>query len=83
MYNKTLKNDFKHFHTIFVLLNSFNVFLNSIRSFFDHFFVQLLNQRVNGFELIIVVGKIEAIVMLKFSKTLQNFEIYLNFIESL
>ena len=33
VYNKILKNYFKHFYTIFVLLNSFNISFNSIKLF--------------------------------------------------
>lgn len=83
VYKKTLKNHFKHFHTIFVLLNFFNILFSSIKLFFDYFSVQLLNQKVNVFQLITIVEKIEAIVKLKFSKTFKNFEIYFDFIEEL
>ena len=81
VYSQTLEDHVKHFHVIFDLLNSKNISLNSIKSFLDYFSIQLLEQKVDVFELITVVEKIETIAKLKFSKTLKDFEIYLNFIE--
>ena len=81
VYSQTLKNHVKHFHVIFDLLNSKNIFLSSIKLFLNYFSIQLLKQKVDVFELITVVEKIETIAKLKFSKTLKDFEIYLNFIE--
>ena len=81
IYNKTLKNHVQHLHTIFDLLRSRNISFSSIKNFLNYSSVQLLKQKVNAFDFIIVVEKIEIIVRFQFSKTLKNFEIYFEFTE--
>lgn len=81
IYSKSLKKYVKHLHIIFNLLNSFNVFLSSIKFFFDYFSISLLKHKINVFDFTIVVEKIETTATLKFSTTFKNLEIYLNFIE--
>ena len=81
IYSKTLKNHIKHLHAIFSLLKSFNISLNLEKSFLNYSSIQLLKQKVDVFDLIIVSEKIEAIIKFEFLRNLKNFEIYLDFIE--
>ena len=81
VYSKTLNDHIKHLKSIFELLQSLNIFLSSIKSFLKYSSVQLLEQKVNAFELTTTTEKIEAIVKLNFFKTLKNLEIYFDFIE--
>ena len=81
VYSQTLEDHVKHLHVIFDLLNSKNISLSSIKLFLNYFSIQLLKRKVDVFELITVAEKLETIAKLKFSKTLKDFEIYLNFIE--
>ena len=81
IYSKTLNDHIQHLHTIFSLLQSFNISLNSFKSFLNYFSMQLLKQKVNAFDLTTATEKIKIIVKFEFFKTLKDFEIYLNFIE--
>ena len=81
VYSKTLDDHIQHLHTIFSLLQSLNISLNSFKSFLNYSSMQLLEQKVNAFDLTTATEKIETIVKLEFFKTLKDFETYLDFIE--
>ena len=81
IFNNTLEKHVVHFHSIFELLNSYDISLFSKKSFFDYFIVAFLEQKMNVFDFIIVVDKLEIIVKLNFFYILKNFETYLKFIE--
>ena len=81
IYSKILNDHIKHLKSIFELLQFLNIFLSSIKSFLKYSSVQLLEQKVNAFELTTTTAKIKVIVKLNFLKILKNFEIYFDFIE--
>lgn len=81
IYSKTLKDHIQHLHTIFDLLRSRNISLSSIKIFLDYSSVQLLEQKIDAFDFITAVEKIEVIVRLQFSETFKDLEIYLEFTE--
>ena len=81
VYSKTFDDHIQHLHTIFSLLQFFNISLSSFKSFLNYSSIQLLEQKVNAFDLTTATEKIETIVKLEFFKTLKNLETYFDFIE--
>ena len=81
IFNNTLEKHVAHLHSMFELFNSYDINLFSKKFFFDYFIVALLEQKMNVFDFIIVVDKLEIIIKFDFSYILKNFEIYLRFIE--
>ena len=80
---KTLKNHVKHFYQTFNTLNSNNIFLQSMKVFIDYSIVQLLNQKVNFFDLTTIENKFRIIALLKFLKNFRQLKNYLSLIEFL
>lgn len=74
-----LKKHLQHLHTIFDLFSTIDISIKSIKAFFNFSDVQLLEQHVDFLELFIFENKLAVIVKLKFSKTLKEFETYLEF----
>ena len=80
---KTLKDHVKHFYQTFNTLNLNNIFLQSTKVFIDYSIVQLLNQKVNFFDLTTIENKFRVIILLKFFKSLRQLKSYLSLIEFL
>ena len=81
IFNKTLKKHLIHLREIFQLLNSYNIRLSFKKSFLKYFIVVLLKQKIDAFEFTIIADKLIAIVNLRFSYTLKNFEKNFDFIK--
>ena len=81
IFNKTLEKHLIHLYKVFNLLKLYDIRLSSKKSYLKYFIVVLLNQRINVFELTIVVDKLIAIVNFQFFYILKNLKIYLNFIK--
>ena len=81
VFNRILKKHVNYLRQIFQLLNLYDIRLSFKKSYFDVFFVALLNQKMNVFDLIITANKLAVIVNLKYFHTLKDLKIYLNFIE--
>ena len=81
IFSHTLKKHVSHLRQIFQLLNLYDIRLSLKKSYFDYSTVALLSQKMNAFDLIIAANKLAAIVNLKYSHTLKNLKIYLNFTE--
>lgn len=79
IFSRTLNKHIEHFYKIFNLFNRFYINLSSTKSFFEHFTIQLLNFKVNVFDLFTIKEKLKAIINLKFLKTLQDLKIYFEF----
>lgn len=79
IFNRSLKNHFRHLDTIFDFFNRFNISFSSIKFFPRYSSVQLLNLRINAFELSTFIEKLKAISRLKSSITLRDLKVYLKF----
>ena len=81
MFNHTLKKHLIHLNQIFQFFEFYDINLSSKKFFLDYFTIALLSQKINAFELIIVVDKLIVIVKLNFFYTFKNLEIYLDLID--
>ena len=68
-----------HLRNVFDILKLNNISIKSTKSFIDYFSVSLLDQRVNFLNLNTDTQKLKPIFILKFSKTLEQLETYLDF----
>ena len=66
---------------MFIILQNNNIFIKSKKIFLDYFNVQLLNQKINSFDLITTKDKLKIIFKLHFSRTLRQLKTYFNLIE--
>ena len=80
IFNKILKKHKKHLHAIFDLLNAKDVTLSFKKFFIEYSIITFLNQKIDVFNLIIVVDKIDIIKRFDFSYTLIDLELYLRLI---
>ena len=78
VYFKSQQEHFTHFRQIFSVLKNNNIFVNSKKIFIEYSSIYLLSQHVNSLKLAIDEQKLKTIAQLVFSKTLKQFEIYLN-----
>ena len=81
MFNKILKKHLFHLRQIFELLNFFDIRFSFKKSYLNYFIVTLLKQKVDVFDLTIVVDKLTIIANLRFSYILKNLKKYLSFID--
>ena len=81
IFSKSLKEHVQHLHVIFQLFSDLNISLSLKKSFLEYSIVQLLEEKVNAFDLTTAAEKIEAIFKLKFLANLKELETYLDFID--
>ena len=81
IFNKTFKKHLSHLYQIFQLLNSYKIRLLSKKLYLNYSIIVLLNQKIDAFNLIIVVDKLIAIVKFQFFFILKNLKIYFDFID--
>ena len=81
IYSRTLKEHLNHLIIIFQLFRNKRVSLTLIKFYLNYSSMILLNQRVNSLSMFIFAKKIVAIISLRFSYILRDFEIFLNLIE--
>ena len=81
IFSKFLNDHILHLKSIFELMFKNNIFINSVKAFIKYSSVNLLKQHVNSLSLSIDEKKIKTIAQLIFSKTLTNFETYLELID--
>ena len=81
VFNRTLKEHLNYLRQIFQLLNSYDIRFSFKKFFLNYSIVVLFDQKINVFELTIVVDKLVAIVNLKFFYILKNLKNYLNLID--
>ena len=79
IFNKILKKHFKHFDIIFNLFDRLHISFSLFKSFLNYFLIQLLKLRIDAFDLSTFIDKLKAIAKLKFSTTLRNLKMYLEF----
>ncbi len=78
IFNKTFENYVQHLHIIFKLLNLKEITLLSKKSFIKYSIVTFLEQKINAFDLIAIMNKINVIKRFDFFFTLIDLELYLN-----
>ena len=81
IFSNTLEEHITHLHSMFQLLNSYDISLFSKKFFFDYSTVALLEQKMNAFDLTIATDKLKTIIKLDFPYSLKNLEIYLGLTE--
>ena len=79
IFSKIFEEYIKYFDIILKLFDRLEIMIKEIKTFLDYLSIILLNQRVNGFDIIISKERTTAIRNLVFPKILKNLEIYLNF----
>ena len=79
IFSKSFDEHVQHLNIIFQLFNDLNISLSLKKFFLRYSTVQLLEKKVNAFDLTTVVEKIEAIFKLKFLANLKELETYLDF----
>ena len=78
---KTLKKHINRFRQIFQLFQKRRVNLTFIKFFLKYFFITLLNQKIDNFELFIIAKKIAIITSLQFSISLRKLKYFLKLID--
>ena len=76
---KILQKHLKHLRTLFQIFRIKCISLIVTKSFLAYSFVILLNQRIHNLSMFIIVEKIIAIISLRFSFSLRDFEIFMKF----
>ena len=75
---KIVEKHILHFRAIFDIFQQNNVFIKFSKTILNYFFVQLLRQKVNSFDLFINEKKLKIIVKLFFSRIFRQLKIYLS-----
>ena len=78
---KTFEKHKQHLRFVFVMFQINNIFIKLNKIFLKYFFVALLNQKVNFFDLFINVEKLKIIVKIRFLKILRFLKHYFDFID--
>ena len=78
---KILHEHIEHLYQIFQIFTEKRISLIFNKSFIDYSFIQLLNQKIDNFELIIFEKKIVVITTFKFLKSLNNLNHFLKLID--
>ena len=81
MFSRILNEHIFHLHSIFQLFETYEINLNFKKSFLKYSIIVLLRQKIDAFDLIIAIDKLNAIVKLDFSYTLKKLKIYLDLTE--
>ena len=63
---------------MFTILREINISIKPSKLFLTYFIVLLLNQRIDAFDLFIIIDKLKVISKLDFPTTLKIFEIYID-----
>ena len=77
IFSKILKKHKKHLHAVFDLLNAKEMILSLKKFFIKYLIVTFLNQKIDAFDLIMIINKIDVIKRLDFPYTLTDLELYL------
>ena len=81
IFSRILEKHVIHLRQIFEKLVQFNIFIKLIKTFIDYSFVQLLDQKMNFFDLFINEKKLKTISKLQFSRIFRQLKTYLNLID--
>ena len=79
IFSKSFDEHVQHLNIIFQLFNDLNISLSLKKFFLEYSTMQLLEKKVNAFDLTTVVEKIEAIFKLKFLVNFKKLKTYLDF----
>ena len=75
---KSLKEHEEHLRRVFITLSQVNIFIKFAKVFIEYSIVNLLDQRVDSLDLATTKNKLKTISKLRFSRNLQQLEIYLD-----
>jgi hypothetical protein len=81
IFSKNLDNHLAHLKEVFFILITNEISINSKKAFLSYAFVQLLDQRVDSFELSTDEEKLKTIFKLKFLRTLKQLKTYFDLID--
>ena len=81
MFSKTLKKHLVYLYKIFKVFDLFNIRFSSKKLYLKYLIIALLNQKIDVFNLIIVVDKLTVIINFRFFLTFKNLKNYFDFIE--
>ena len=81
IFSRNLQNHMTHLRAVFDILNVNNITIKIVKVFIDHSTVQLLDQKIDFFELVTAENKLKTIFMLKFPRSLKKLKIYLRLID--
>lgn len=81
MFSNSVKEHVIHLQAIFELFVSLQICLSLKKTFLEYSFVTLLRQKENDLRLVTTTEKLEVIIKLRFSATLNELKIYLDFIK--
>ena len=81
VFSHILKKHISHLHVVFQLLDNYEINLSFKKFFLKYFIVNLLNQKIDAFDLTTTIDKLKIIVKLNFLYTLKNLKIYLELID--
>ena len=76
---KILRKHLEHLRTLFQMFRTKRISLVVTKSFLAYFSVILLDQRVDSLDMFIIAEKIVVIISLRFSFSLRDFEIFMEF----
>ena len=66
MFNHILKKHISHLHVVFQLLDDYDINLSFKKFFLKYFIVNLLNQKIDAFDLTTTTNKLKIIIKLNF-----------------
>ena len=81
VFNHILKKHLIYLYIIFRVINFYDINFSSKKSFLNYFIVTFLNQKMNAFELIIAIKRLNAIIKLNFLYIFKNLKIYFDLID--
>ena len=81
IFNKTLKKHLIYLNKVFQLLNLYNIRLSFKKLYLKYSIVALLKQKINVFNLTIVIDKLTTIFNFQFLIILKNLKTYFDFID--
>ena len=75
IFNYILKNHISHLHVVFQLFDNYEINLSLKKFFLKYFIVNLLNKKIDEFDLTTTINKLKIIIKLNFFYTLKNLKI--------
>ena len=81
VFNYLFEKHLRYFNQIFSFFVKLNIVLKSFKIYFNYSIILLFNQKIDRFDLLTTQKKLIVILKFRFSRTLKNFEIYLNMID--
>ena len=81
IFSRIWQKHVNHLRQIFIKLINVNIFIKFIKTFIDYSSMQLLNQKIDSFDLFINEKKLKIIVKFQFFRTFRQLKICFDFID--